>query len=410
MNLEPTPPPGYKTAARVGLHPRHRAAALILAAGLQLAQMQRASGEDHVDYRYEIYREDANRISVDTQSALFEFSPKPWLTIKGEAVYDTISGASPTGAPPPSQITFVPPSAGGPKGPFSTSVPLAEMHDKRYAGDIDATFAFGPNRITPLFAYSEESDYISRGIALNYSLDLNEKNTTLNFGWSHDFDEVLPKGFLKKQANKDSDEFLIGVNQLLSPKTVLTANLTYGNVRGYLNDQYKGVFFVNDVPQLDPVQPALEPERRPGYRDHYVAYVSVTQYLTPLHASVEGSYRFYHDSYGISANTLELAWYQKLGKRVTIAPMLRYYRQTAASFYAPEFPDFNNAPRFYSADYRLSQLESFTAGVSLSVKATSWLSFDLSYKRYIMNGLDHATSRSAYPSANIVTAGARVWF
>jgi hypothetical protein len=30
--------------------------------------------------------------------------------------------------------------------------------------------------------------------------------------------------------------------------------------------------------------------------------------------------------------------------------------------------------------------------------------------RYIMQGLDGATSQSAYPDANVVSIGARVWF
>jgi hypothetical protein len=297
-----------------------------------------------------------------------------------------------------------------PPGAFSTTVPVSPMHDIRWAGSLAPTLTFGRHRFTPQFSYGEEHDYRARGAALNYSLDLNDKNTTLNLGWSHNWDEVLPNGFLRRfPRNKEADDLLIGVNQLLGPETVLTFNLSYGHSRGYLNDQYKGVLFDNE-PQGDPSSPALEAENRPRQRDKYIAYASLTQGIAPLHASVEGSYRFFYDSWEVQAHTVELAWFQKIGKRVVVSPVLRYYYQTAASFYAIRFPDFDTRPSYYSADYRLSEMESFVAGVNVNVKATEWLSIDAGYKRYLMRGLDGQTSQSAYPNANIFTIGARVWF
>ncbi len=55
---------------------------------------------------------------------------------------------------------------------------------------------FGRHQITPSFAYSEESDYISFAGALNYSLSLNDKNTTLSTGWAHNSDTVRDDLFI----------------------------------------------------------------------------------------------------------------------------------------------------------------------------------------------------------------------
>ena len=383
--------------------------AMAAAAGVAVTQTTRARAEDTFGYRFEDYQEDGGRISIQTDSWLLNTQIKPWLSLNVHAVHDAISGASPTGSPAPSKIKFVPPGLGGPTGPFSTSVPMETLTDDRWAGSFDPTLTLGRHRLTPEFSYSQEHDYISFGSALNYSVDLNEKNTTLNLGWSHNLDTVLPKGFLDKKAAKHSDEVLVGVNQLLGPKTVLTANLIFAGDRGYLNDQYKGALFASD-PQLDATQPALEPEKRPRYRDRYTALVALTQEVRPLHASVEGSYRFYVDSYGVLAHTLDLAWYQKLGKYVVISPLFRYYRQSAADFYAEQFGDFNHPPAYYSADYRLSNLETFTVGLGINCRIQSWLTLDAGFKRYIMRGLDGVTSPTAYPSANVFTMGARLWF
>jgi hypothetical protein len=387
---------------------RH-ATAVGLAAGLSCFQPSRARAEDHFDYRFEHYQEDDKRIKVLTHSGLFEGKLSKDVSIRGEIVYDAISGASPTGAPPPSTIHFVPPSEGGPSGPFKDTVPLAELEDIRYAISFETPVTLGRHRITPQFSYSEEHDYLSLGAALNYSIDLNEKNTTLNAGWSHNWDTIRPKGFLFEQDHKNSDDVMIGVNQLLGPKTVLTVNLTYGNSRGYLNDQYKGVLFDSDT-QLDPLYPALTAENRPRNRDRYIGYFALTQSVVPLNASIEGSYRFFHDTYNINAHTISLAWFQKFGRYVVLSPAFRYYRQSEADFYATRFPDSSNRPEFYSADYRLSELDTFSIGAMLTVRVLKELSFDAGYKRYVMNGLDGVTSQSAYPSANVFTIGARAWF
>ncbi len=411
-------PPKDRSGTSTRWRGRGRVAALTLAAGLYLLRLNRAVGEDHVDYRYEAYQEGDGRMQVETQAALFEKKLAPWLSVKGQAAYDAVSGATPTGAPSPAQVQQIlqlPVS-----GPLSTRVPTSPMRDWRSAGSLEPTFSLGPHRLSPQFAYSSEHDYVSYGAGLNYALDLNEKNTTLNFGWSHDWDTVIlaeSPGF-RDARRKDTDNFLVGVTQLLGPKTVLTVNFTFRNAHGYLDDPYRKVMF-DDYAALfgDPNTVGPFPERRPGDRESYIGYASLTQYVTPLHGSAEGAYRFYHDSFGIDAHTLELAWHQKIGRAVQVSPLFRYYQQSAASFYATHFagdptdPTFPTPiPAYFSADYRLSQMETFTYGVALTARVTDWLSLDAAYKRYEMFGLDHATSQSAYPKANIFTIGARIWF
>ena len=369
-----------------------------------------ARAEDQAGYRFASYQEDARRINIETQSGYFEFKPKSWLTVQGDVVYDAISGMTPTGAPPPATITFIPDQNGNPPpGAASTSVPLSYMHDIRWAGSIGSTLSYKQHRLTPQFSNGEEHDYHATGAALNYSLDLNEKNTTLNLGWSHNWDVVLPNGFLHNKRNKEANDLIVGVNQLFGPKTVLTVNFSYGHARGYLNDQYKGVLFDNE-PQGDPLSPALEPESRPRQRDKYIGYFSVTQDITPLNASVEGTYRFYYDSYSVQGHMVQASWFQKLGNTVLLSPMVRYYYQTAASFYVPRLPDYDARPAYYSADYRLSECDTLTLGVNVSWKVKEWLSLDAGYRRYIMTGLDKVTSPTAYPKAHVFSAGARVWF
>ena len=400
---------------------RREAVALALAGTLQLLQLNRAHGENYAGYRFESYKEDGGRMQVETHAFSFQQGIRPWLELKGEAVYDCVSGATPTGEPPPSTLNYIPAWGSDPVPPQSTSLPLVHTHDIRCSGGLEPTFNLGAHHITPGLSYSEEHDYISRGVSLNYSLDLNEKNTTLNLGWSHNSDIVYADGRRQTiNGHKDSDDVMLGVNQLLGPKTVLTLNFTYGNARGYLSDPYKVVAFTDTVlfgfPPANPGDPwglmsGNAAEQRPRNRGRYIGYAALTQAVTPLDASIEGSYRLFVDSWGMTAHTFTATWFQKLGKHITVAPTCRYYRQSAADFYHVTMPGVAaDAPPYFSADYRLSELESFAYGFSLNVKPADWLSIEFSYQRYEMFGLDSVTLAEAYPKANVVTIGVRLWF
>ena len=386
--------------------------------GAQVCALLQARAENHADYKYEDYREDDGRIHIQTHTALVAADLRPWLSVKGTYVYDGISGATPTGAPPP---------AG------SDQVPTTEIRDVRRAYTLETPLKFGSHGLKPMVAYSKESDYESLGLSATYSLELNQKNTVLSLGVSHDFDRVAGL-YSPSFQDKDKTAVLVGLSQLLGPATVLSANVTLAYTDGYLSDPYKGVNF--DIAYTDPVfnPPAgeLVPENRPGHRFDQIVHLGLNHYVKPASGAVDASYRFYHNDYGVLAHTVSVAWLQKLGEHVVVSPFFRFHSQSAADFYAPQFvgdPFFPEGgdigeqqagipgvaiapawPEHYSADYRLSRLDTFTYGISATVKIKDRVSLDAAYKRYVMEGRDGATSASAYPSAHVWTLGLRLWF
>ena len=70
----------------------------------------------------------------------------------------------------------------------------------------------------------------------------------------------------------------------------------------------------------------------------------------------------------------------------------------------PAFPD------AYSSDYRLSQLNTYTLGGTVTVKVAEMATLTFTYKRYRMVGTDGVTLESAYPTANVYTAGFSLCF
>lgn len=357
----------------------------------------RARAGDYVYYRFGYYKEEDGRIEVSTHSTLFEKQIIESLVAKGEFVYDGISGASPTGKPPL---------------PGSKSVQLAKLQDIRRAGNVEFDWHIGRHTLSPQVAFSKESDYESLGLSLSDAVEFNQKNTTLRLGVARSFDEVQRNGSPFPDAkSKDSTEGLIGVSQLLSPNTVFTADFTYSDTSGYLTDPYKQILFAG---WGDPN--ATDEENRPTHRTRQVLMTTLTQWINPVNASAEISYRFGHDSFGVLSHTTELTWHQRIGEHLILEPAFRYYEQSAADFYHTSVPGFfagdgvTDRSEYYSADYRLSHLETFTYGLKATVLLGEHVYLDLGYQRYEMRGLDHETAAAAYPKANIFSVGLRLWF
>lgn len=413
--------------------------ALALALLLWILHPVRSSAEDRIEYRYEDYKEENNRIHIRTHAVGFEKELSSRIVAKGTLVYDGISGATPTGELP---------AAG------TEELPVVEIEDIRRAFSFDLGFKYGRHTTTPQMSYSVESDYVSKGLALTHTIDFNQKNTTLVLGYSRNFDSV-GGGVLDAFRRKDANDFLVGVNQLLGPTTVLTVNAGVSYSDGYLDDPYRRtMFLLPDSPDpifSDPASVNPLSENRPRHRFKQTGYLSLTQGIKPLNASVEGSYRIQNDDWGILSHTTSLTWNQKIGRFLTLSPMFRYYRQGAADFYAPSFrgvsfeqyasgtriafqdgvfvafedePGFpvpadqaafqivnvGARPAYYSSDFRLSELETLTFGIGAQIRIKEHFTIDLAFKRYEMSGLDSVTRGQAYPSANVFTVGCGFWF
>ncbi len=384
-----------------------RAIALTLAFLLLIARLQQARAENHVDYRYEDYQEDNARMHIQTHAIAFGFKLNSMVEVDGELVYDAVSGATPGGALP----------TPGTRNWLTTINP-----DVRKAGNVAVAIGWGANTTTPQFSYSLENDYESFGYSVNHTIDFNEKNTTLALGGAFTHDINFAKTLGGDRRHKDSGDLLLGVTQLLGPKTILTANLTLGIANGYLDDPYKAVHIPYYPDPLNPDPTAVTfGEKRPRERTKQIGYLSLTQFVTPLNGSLEATYRLYHDSYDVLSHTVGLNWYQKIGKHVILAPMFRFTDQSAAKFYMTQLPGdytlndpldpfYAPLPELYSSDYRLAALQSFTYGISATITIKERFSIDLGYKRYQMQGKDSMTSGALFPSANIFSIGGRIWF
>jgi hypothetical protein len=339
-------------------------------------------------------------VQVDAHYAELEQLWASGRKLRVVGLIDSIAGATPSGQPPPEG---------------SDQVPLSTLKDRREAYQIEFSQPWQRGELMLGYANSEESDYFSDVWSLNGLLFFNQKNTILRMGYARADDEVQPT-FFPTARDKTVQDAIIGFTQVVSPTTTLTANLTYGYQEGYLSDPYKLVQKATEIlPGL--VIDLTFPENRPSERERLIGFFSVTHTLEEQRATIETSYRVLNDDWGVFSHTLEMAWFQRLGEHLILRPAVRYYRQSAADFYVVDLdgspidpsPDPTGDPPYYSADYRLSAMETWMLGGKVIWEVNEQLSIDATYERYLMNGRDGITPDSAYVDADVFTVGVRIW-
>lgn len=371
----------------------------LLAVTLASLAPRGARAEDSISYKYEDYREMGGRIAVRTQGAFIEKDMGTATKLKLEGILDSIAGATPNGQPA---------RAG------SDQVPLSNLTERRKAWSGELSHQFQRVNLALGVSNSRESDYVSTGWAVNTVTDFNQKNTTLLLGIAGT-DDTIKVFYQAARAEKDTNDVIVGVTQLLNAQTSLTCNFTWGRQRGYLSDAYKLVQKnVEIIPGVS--LPLTFGENRPAERDKWIGLLALNRAFPEMHGAVDATYRFYRDSFGTRAHTVDLAWFQRLGEKVLLRPGLRFYDQGAADFYHYNLDDTSIVPvqgpprragPFYSSDYRLSSMQTFTYGLKVILNATAALQFDVAFERYDMRGKDRVTPQSAYCRANIVTLGGK---
>jgi hypothetical protein len=371
----------------------------LLAAALALCVPRpSAKADDSIAYKFENYREEDGRITVETQSSVVDEDVGTFGHLSLTGTIDAVAGATPTGRPAP---------------PGSDQVVLTEIHTRRKAWSGSYAEQIKDFNIDVAFAESREPDYVSRGWSVNTLTDFNEKNTTLRVGLAGTDDRVevfFEPAYLPKHTNSA----IFGVTQVLDPLTFVTLNLTVAADDGYLAEPHKFVEKGIEIVQGVTLEESFG-ENSPNRRESGSIFASVNHAFPKLHGAIEGSYRLYSDTYGIVAHTFEVSWLQHIGSRLILEPLARYYQQSAARFYyynldstsiVPVHIPVGTAP-YYTSDFRLSAEDDYTYGLKATVKVTDRFQLVAAYERFAMYGRDGVTSASAYPRAGISTVGVK---
>jgi hypothetical protein len=362
-----------------------------LAASLGAIAAREATGQSFIDTRVLYYKESGDRTEVLNPNLLVHQDLGPtWGALDLHLAYDAISGASPTGGYPTLDVTT---TASG-KTSAGGSVPVAKYHDARKAGTLSYSNKFGAHLPSIDVSYSKENDYTARSVGLSDAWTMAQGRGTLHYGFSIARDIVAPVTN-NLRLPKSTNGYALGWTWIVGERDLVDVSGTLLGLSGYLDDPYK-------IVPIGPTATGSSPDHRPDTRSRRALLAKYGHYY-PWDGALKFTYRYYWDDWAVKGHTLDLVYDQKLDPNSDwiVSPEIRYYTQSAASFYGSRFV----TPQPYmSADYRLSPMDSILGGLGVSHKLENGSSVNAGVTFQSQTGRDRLTPLATSSSATRVTS------
>ncbi len=300
-----------------------------------------------------------------------------------KVVFDTMSGSTPSGSVKKTNLTFTGASGGSISSGGQTSS-LAKFDDTRVAVSLDWNHEFDRlHNITYNGAFSVENDYRSFSGGATFKKSSEDRVLEFTFGLAATSDEIfvvgtkatpvplsdVSKGLSYGSGTKNTVELIAGLTYVINKRTIAQLNIAGASVKGYMNDPYK-IFSIVDTNDIEYDQYY---EARPNSRTRTSLTFNLNHQLYPENHILNFSYRYFTDDWDIKSHTLDVLYRVNLSAQTHLVPHFRFYKQSRAYFYSNSFtrpptdpnPVSSALPEYVSADYRLDDMQSLTAGLTL---------------------------------------------
>ncbi len=298
--------------------------------------------EQAVEILYHRYDQDGQLI--DGPAILVRKNFDSTFSFSGEYLVDTVSGAS---------IDVV-----------STA---SEYEEERIQSTASVDYLTGKSMLSLSYSNSTENDYESNSLSFNISQDVFGDLTTITMGYIKGWDEVGRVGDEGFSEEVDRQNYRLGVSQIVTKNLLLNFDFETISDEGFLNNAYRQVRFVSDAARGYDFQAEQYPSTRTSR-----AFALRGLYYLPYRAAIRGEYRYFSDTWGITADQFELAYIHPAFEQWIFEIKYRYYTQTKADFYSDLFA-FQNAQNFLARDKELSTFtdHAFGLGVTYEFQASA---------------------------------------
>jgi hypothetical protein len=325
-----------------------RTCALVLAlTALTSAARAGVLPEDRADALYHRYQ--GGGITIDGPSVLVRKKIGDNFAVSANYYMDMVSSAS-----------------------IDVKLSASKYEEERKQKSLGVDFLHGKSTYSAGVIDSKESDYVADTAYFALSQDMFGDLTTVSLsykrGWNDVFRNVkLADGSKVRDPTfadqADTRGYAVGLSQILTRNLILGLNYEVITDEGFLNSPYRSVRFSDGAGGFQ-----LEREIYP--RTHTSNAISARlKYYLPYRAALDGSVRGFTDTWGVNAWNVDLTYTQPAWKRWIFDGHLRYYKQTAADFYADLFPR-QGAQNFLARDKELATYDAVTVGVQASYDFT----------------------------------------
>ena len=300
--------------------------------------------EDRADVMWHLYK--GGDITIQGPSVLVRKKVGDNLSLSANYYEDMISSAS-----------------------IDVKLSASPYHETRRQESVAADYLHGKSTYSAGFITSKEPDYKANTEYFAVSQDMFGDLTTLTLGYRRGWDRVYrdiktPQGFIENDPTfherADHRGYSLSLTQILTRNAILGFNYELLTDQGYLANPYRKIRFLSPgglgFSQADQMYPST--------RTSSSASVQLKYYL-PYRAALTGQYRFFHDTWGITARTAEVDYTHPVRKHLILDGSFRCYHQGPADFYSDLFPR-ANYQNFMGRDRELAAFNSYTVGAGAS--------------------------------------------
>jgi len=304
--------------------------------------------EERADALYHNY--DGGGITIDGPSILIRKNFAEQVSVSANYYVDSISSAS---------IDAVTQASPYKEERTQTSAAVDYLHEK-------STLSYS-------YTYSTENDYDATTNYIGISQEMFGGLSTVSLGYTQGDNKVSKTGDAGFSDVASFKNYRVSLAQVLTKKTILS--LTYDIItdEGFLNNPYRQVRYLDSGSASGY---SFQAENYPRTRTSNAASFNLRYHL-PYRAAAFIGYRFFTDSWGIKADTIEIGYTHPLKDNWMFDTSIRYYTQNQADFYSDLFP-FKDAQNYLARDKELSNLTdySFNIGVSYALNSDNLSLFE----------------------------------
>ena len=229
------------------------------------------------------------------------------------------------------------------------------IKDERKQKSLSLDYIHDKTQYNLAYTNSVERDYISNTTHFSLSQDMFGDLTTVTLGFTDSRDSVgenngtasVPK--ISWLGHAQSRSYEGGLSQIITKNLIMGTTLEIVTDQGLLSNPYRSIRY------LDPAVPlgySLGSQVYPNTHTS-TAVEARAKYYLPYRAAASVSYRYFSDTWGVRANTVEVDYTQPVSNKWIFEGRVRHYNQNSATFYSDLFP-FANSQNFMARDQNLA--------------------------------------------------------
>jgi hypothetical protein len=228
------------------------------------------------------------------------------------------------------------------------------IKDERKQKSLSVDYIHDKTQYNLSYTNSTERDYVSNTTHFSLSQDMFGDLTTVTLGFTDSRDKIGENNgksyapIIAWLGHAQSRSYEAGLSQVVTKNLIAGATLEVITDQGLLSNPYRSIRFLDAVPLGYSLGTQVYPNTHTS-----TAVETRAKYYLPYRAAASVSYRYFSDTWGIRANTIELGYTQPVSNKFIFEGRVRHYSQNHATFYSDLF-QFANQQNFEARDQNLA--------------------------------------------------------